>query len=187
MKRLLLSLLLLPAQGWAQDLLFGQTIHFGPGLPCRILDTRIPFSPPLNGLNTGALRDGEVRRYGTMCGAECLDDRTMRPIPLGARAIVVTVTAVGATAAGHLILYDSTLDDPLSTNYRGTPKISTVNFQRGSAVANTTVVRLGQDQGYNVGEPILPDLAIRARVSDGGSVHVILDVLAFFFDTTATP
>ncbi len=173
----------------AQDGVFGNKVHFIR--PCRILDTRIavPGTTMVNGREWvvaaegysghGAFRDKEVRRYLTMCGAVCYDDISRRPVPFHATGILVTVTAVGATGPGHLMLYDSTVDDPLSDNFRGTPLFSTVNFQKDAAVANTTVVELGQDQGYQVGDPINPDLAIRAVVAGGGTVHVVVDILAF--------
>jgi hypothetical protein len=186
---------LLAAPAFAQEGLFGSNIHWIT--PCRILDTRVAvpgttmndfvvhrtFEPP-DWPGVGVFHHAEVRRYLAMCGATCYEDTTRRPIRFHATGIVVTVIAVNATAPGHLVLYDSTLEDPWSSHYRPgwTPGFSTVNFQKGAAVANTTFVKLGQDQGYNVGEPILPDLAIRAFVSDGGTVHVVLDLVAVLYD-----
>ncbi len=160
-----------------------------PIKPCRILDTRITvpgvtmadrFTSSFTGI--GALHDSEVRRYWVMCSATCYDDVLRRPVDLYATAILVNVIAVNATGPGHLMLYDSTLDDPLSANYQGTPYFSTINFQSGSAIATTTVIKLGQDQGYNVGDLFLPDLAIRATVSGRGKVHLILDLIGVYFE-----
>ncbi len=179
MRRVMLFVLfviaLVSTSAFAQDGVFGSNLH--PIKPCRILDTRIevPGTTMRNGrewvvpvegfTGHGAFRDKELRRYLVTCGATCYDDVSRRPVPFHSTGIMVTVTVVGATSPGHLMIYDSTLDDPYSSNYRGTPIFSTINFQAGAAVANTTFVELGQDQGYNVGDLFLPDLAIRANIS----------------------
>ncbi len=190
-RALILGLWLAAASAPAQDGVFGNALHLIR--PCRILDTRITvpgvtmanrFVAAIGFSGVGALHDGEMRRYFVMCGATCYDDLSRRPVAFHATAILVTVTAVGATGPGHLTLYDSTLDDPSSTNYWGVPLVSTINFQPIAAIATTTVVQLGQDQGYNVGDVFLPDLAIRATVSGGGTVHLVLDVVGVYFAST---
>ncbi len=188
---MILGLWLAAASAPAQDGMFGNALHLIR--PCRILDTRITvpgvtmanrFRAAAGFTGVGALHDSEVRRYWVMCGAICYDDLGRRPVGLHATGILVTVTAVGATGPGHLTLYDSTLDDPSSTNYRGAPLVSMINFQPIAAVATTTVIELGQDQGYNIGDPFLPDLAIRATVSGGGMVHLVLDIIGVYFAST---
>ncbi len=190
-RALILGLWLAAASAPAQDGVFGNALHLIR--PCRILDTRITvqgvtmanrFVTAAGFTGVGALHDGELRRYFVMCGATCYDDLSRRPVGFHATAILVTVTAVGATGPGHMTLYDSTLDDPWSANYRGAPFVSTINFQAGAAVATTTVVELGQDQGYSVGDAFLPDLAIRATVSGGGTVHLVLDIVGVYFAST---
>lgn len=118
-------------------------------LPCRLVDTRGPAGARgAPALEAGAVRVFEV---GGACG-----------VPPEATAVAVTVTVVGATAVGHLSLFET--GGPL-------PSTSTVNFTAGQARANNAVVRL-------LGMP--PSLAVHAVLATPGTVDVIIDVTGYF-------
>jgi hypothetical protein len=82
-------------------------------------------------------------------------------IPETAKAVVLNVTATGATASGHLRLYSA--DDPL-------PVASSINFSAGKTRANNAIVPLGAGGA----------LAVFSGQSSGGAVDVILDVSGYF-------
>jgi len=111
--------------------------------PCRLFDSR-----------SGApLSAGSTRIIPTqgLCG-----------IPMSARALVVNVTAINSTAAGHLTLYSQ--NEPA-------PSTSTVSFLAGVTRANNAVANLS---AYSHSFEIQPGLP------PGGSVHVTVDVLGYF-------
>ena len=140
---------------------------------CRWLDTRIP------GCVTGAGRmcaqgpmvNGEMRNYLIQASALCpMGDTSARPIPLGAKVLIVNVTATEPTGTGNLLLFDATAPAPV---------VSSLNFQPGRTVANLVFVNLGQQMGLEPGTEIMPDLAIRAQLPQGGSVHVVVDFVGY--------
>jgi hypothetical protein len=136
-------------------------IYFDPALlppptdfytvtPCRLVDTRNPDSP------TGgpALAASSIRSFpvtGGVCG-----------IPSTASAVSVNLTAVGAAAPGHLILYPG---DAVNS-----PLVSNVNFTTGVTRANNAVVPLATD---GTG-------AIKVKNGSVGAVHFVLDVNGYF-------
>ena len=89
--------------------------------PCRMLDTR----------GTGQLVAGEVYPVDSQAGS-C-------GIPYGARALVVNITATGATGAGHLSALRPWGRVPANP---ATPT-SILNYVAGQTVANAATVRLG--------------------------------------------
>lgn len=137
--------------------------------PCRYVDTRIPgCTPGEQGCRTGPFHDGETREFLVQ-----LPDRE-RPIPFAARGLILTVTAVDPTADGHLLLYDAALSER--------PPTSSLNFQAGANTATTTFVQ--QEIPITRARR---GVAVYARVSDGGSVHVVLDVLGYLMPSHITP
>lgn len=101
-----------------------------PGLeplePARVLDTR-EGRPTTDGLHQG---DGRVHPGGV---AE-VQIAGRAGVPAGAEAVVMNVTAVAPTDAGHLTVY------PCGT----LPTASTVNYGAGEVVPNGAVVRLDE-------------------------------------------
>ena len=81
-------------------------------------------------------------------------------IPSTATAVSVNLTAIGAIALGHLILYRG---DAASA-----PLVSSLNFTPGVTRANNAVVLLAPDGTINVKN-------VSAR-----SVHLVLDVSGYF-------
>jgi hypothetical protein len=111
--------------------------------PCRILDTR--------GADGPALVAGEQRVF-TLAG-RC-------GVPASARSLVLTVTATGATASGHITLF---ADDTAR------PGTSAVNYVAGATRAGNAILRLSPWQG-----------ATAHNGQASGSVHLILDVAGYF-------
>jgi hypothetical protein len=118
--------------------------------PCRLVDTRNAA-----GATGGpALGAGSTRSFpvtGGACG-----------VPPTAKAVSVNLTAVGAAAPGHFILFPG---DAL-----GPPLMSNVNFVPGVTRANNAVVPLATDGTGTI------------NVTNGsaGAVHFVLDVNGYF-------
>ena len=147
--------------------------------PARVLDTRQPgcqaavtWPSPDVPCPGGALRDGETRHLQLQAtwlnGVELM--------PLGARGVLVTLTAVGGTGPGHLLLFNPYPASGPSER----PVASSLNFPPGQAVAAGVTSALGQWQFQTPSVPFAPDLALYARVSGGGEVHVVLDVVGYY-------
>lgn len=117
--------------------------------PCRVADTRDPDGPwggpRLSG--DGATRDFVV---GGRCG-----------VPSDARAVVLNVTVVDATAGGNLRLFAQGIAAPLA---------SVINFRAGQVRANNAVVRLSGSPGA---------LTVQTDVP-AGSTHAVVDVNGYF-------
>jgi hypothetical protein len=118
--------------------------------PCRVADTRNPAGP----LGGPALGAGATRAFA-LVGGPC-------PVPPTAVAVSVNVTAVGATAAGHLTLYPG--------DAAGPPLASTLNFPAGRTRANNATVLLSRDGTGTV----------KVRNGSTGAVHFVLDATGFF-------
>ncbi len=147
-----------------------EPLEFYPITPCRWIDTRVEDCVVGGGCYEGPFMDGETRKYLVQAAAVCpMTSRWDQPIPLGARVLIVTIAAVEPTNRGHLLAYDASLWDR--------PRASTLNFQPGQATSNLAFVALGQDLGP--GFPIGPDLAVYARVADGGWTHVVIDIVGY--------
>jgi hypothetical protein len=84
-------------------------------------------------------------------------------IPASAKAVAANVTIVTPTGTGNLILWPADLSMPLA---------STINFSTDQLRANNAIVRLATD---GVG-----DIAARATLSNGGTVHLLIDVSGYF-------
>ncbi|MES1244186.1 MAG: hypothetical protein ABUT39_21455 [Acidobacteriota bacterium] len=84
-------------------------------------------------------------------------------IPDTARALAVNITAIGATSGGNLRLHEGGVAPPGS---------SALNFAAGLTRANNAIVALtpGARRG----------LTVTPFVSDGGTVHVLIDVTGYF-------
>lgn len=110
--------------------------------PCRLVDTRVPPSTPLT-----------------------LGDRAFLPLgscelPATARALVLNVTVVGPSNAGHLTLY------PTESSL---PPTSTLNYSAGQIRANNAIVKLGPFGGFVV---------YCSQAS--GTVDLVIDVEGYF-------
>ena len=114
--------------------------------PCRVFDSRNAGLGGPTALASGTESAVLVAGY---CG-----------IPTTASAVSLNVTAVSASAGGHLRLYAS-----------GAPRpgASSINYAAGQTRANNAVLSLGANGALvvYVGQP-------------GGTVHVVLDVNGYF-------
>jgi hypothetical protein len=93
------------------------------------------------------------------------------PLPVGvptgeASALVVTVTGTAPTGPGWLQAHPADRGDVVGAT-------STVNVEPGGTVANTAIV------------PISGGMAVSGFVVDGGSVHVIVDVIGYITSEAA--
>ena len=82
-------------------------------------------------------------------------------VPASATAVAINVTAVGSTAYGHITGYPG--DAAL-------PATSTVNFLSGQTRANNAIIPLS----------VSGELAFRAVIDGGGTVHLVVDVAGYF-------
>lgn len=120
--------------------------------PCRAFDTR-------NGLGTcvGALRVGNTP-YGTNVTRSVLMAGP-NAVPDGAKALVLNVTAVGATQDGFVTVFPS----PLAV-----PGVSNINTVAGAGpTPNLVVVPVGTDRRVSF-------------FNRRGSTHLIADVLGYY-------
>jgi len=116
--------------------------------PCRVLDSRLTTGPW-----GGQPLVAQQERTATVVGGAC-------GIPATAKALSFNVTAIAATAVGHIRVYPA-----------GTPRptASSLNFAAGQTRANNGIVSLG----------VAGDLAFFSGQASG-SVHVVLDVSGYF-------
>jgi subtilisin family serine protease len=122
--------------------------RFVPVEPERLLDTRA---------GTGRLAPGEEL---------VLDVSRSAQLPgLGVRSVLVNVTAVGPSAAGHLTVFPADARLPVASN---------VNYVRGQTVPNLVLSGTAVEGG-----------AIRIR-SNAGSPHVLVDVVGYTTETTSS-
>jgi hypothetical protein len=129
--------------------------------PTRIADTRANSGYQGAG---GALSAGQILTVQTT-------GFNAAPVPFGATAVVVNVTAVGPTAAGYLTAYAS--GQPV-------PSTSTVDFVSGQTVANEATIAIGSTG----------DLVNYGKISIfnyTGTTNVVVDVEGYYTpDTTGT-
>lgn len=109
--------------------------------PHRLLDTR----------STSAVGPGEARPL-TVAGAGV--------VPAPGTAVVLNVTATGATAGTNIRVYPKTPGGAV-------PRASNVNVRAGRTLANTVVAQVGAD-----GQVLLRNAA--------GSVHLVVDLAGWF-------
>jgi hypothetical protein len=117
--------------------------------PCRVVDTRDPAGP-WGGPILGAFSTRTFPVTGT-CS-----------IPSTAVAVSVNLTAVGAAAAGNLVLYPGYSISP--------PLASSLNFAAGVTRANNAVVLLALNGAGT----------LEVKNSSAGAVHFVLDVNGYF-------
>jgi hypothetical protein len=111
--------------------------------PCRLFDSRMATGPLPAGVE-------KVIQAAGHCG-----------VPATARALVVNVTVVLATASGFLNLY------PAPAN---PPPTSVANFAAGQVRANNAVLQLSQDGG----------LVALFTMGGGGMADLIVDTSGYF-------
>ena len=116
---------------------------------CRLVDTRDPPGPG----GGPALGANATRTFGV--AGRCR-------LPVTARAVAVTVTAVNPGSAGDFRLY------PAGS---GTPLASALNFAPGRTRAGNAVIALGGGL-----------MAVQCDMPAGssGAVHLVLDVFGYF-------
>jgi hypothetical protein len=114
--------------------------------PCRVFDSR---DAGLGGPSPLAAGTDTPVVIGGACA-----------IPATAKAVSLNVTAVSATASGHLRLYASDMPRPTT---------SSINYTSGQTRANNAVVSLGADGA----------LIVYAN-QPSGTVHVVIDVNGYF-------
>ena len=161
MKRVLLPLVLLLALLGVQDLatpraaqaatVAGQS-QYVPLEPVRLLDTRAGSGAPAGRVGPGGTVDLRVAGVGR--------------VPATATAVVLNVTAVGATATSDVRVY------PTPAGVAAPPSVTNLHVGRGVIVANLVHVRVGAGG------------RVRLR-NAAGEVHLLAD-LAGYFSTTAT-
>ncbi|MEH0546445.1 protease pro-enzyme activation domain-containing protein [Streptomyces sp. B21-105] len=122
-----------------------------PKGPARVLDTRnaigVPGKTPVAGQGTVSLK---VAGVGGVPAT-------------GATAVVLNVTATGATSTGHLIAYPNGATRPTASN---------INWLTGQTRPNMVVLPIGADGKVNLYNAGL------------GTVHFIADVFGYFTPTT---
>ncbi len=141
----------------------------------RYLDTRVgpaqcqQFIPGTFYLATGPFHDGETREF-MIANCWWTDPTGVPMIPPTALGVILNITVTNPTERGHLVAYDA---------LAGKPGTSSLNFTKGRARNSMAIVALGQCVGQAVEIPFWPDLAIYARVADGGTVDVVVDVIGY--------
>ena len=122
---------------------------FFPLDPERLLDTR-------SGLGTG----GRIFKLG---GGQTLDLRVAgtRSVPRTAQAVVLNVTASGATVPSDVRVYPTRLGNP------GFPDVSNLNVRPGGPVPNLVIARVGDDG------------LVRLR-NNSGRVSLLADVFGYY-------
>jgi len=139
---------------------------FIPVQPCRIFDTRNTAA--------GRLTVGTPRAFEVAPGpftAQGGSSTTCSMPALDPEAVAITLTVVGGTATGNLRAWPY---------YYSAPNASVANWtaSSGPAIANTTIVRIHQCTICSA------ELYVQA---DGNSVHVVGDIVGYFWSPTQTP
>ncbi len=126
-------------------------LKYYPLDPCRAYDTRLASGP-----TGGSPIPYHVAQPFTLQG-QCA-------VPVGAKAAVLTVSALNPTVSGDLRVVPGT-PTPL-------PVISTLNFNAGEpAIANGVFMPL---------TAATPDLSVYADPGTSGALHVLIDVMGYF-------
>jgi hypothetical protein len=125
-------------------------VDFYTVTPCRVVDTRNAV-----GSTGGPILSGNSTRRFPVAGGPC-------KLPATATSVSVNLTAVGAAASGHLILFPG--------DWIGPPLVSHINFTPGATRANNAVVPLATD-GTGT---------IQVKNGSAGTVHFVLDVNGYF-------
>ena len=122
---------------------------FTPADPTRILDTREAVGTP----GTTPLGPGSVLDLAVSGGTS--------PVPAGASAVALTVTAVSATSITDVRVY------PTPAGATSPPLISNLNARPGPPVPNVVIVKVGSDG------------KVRLR-NQAGTVHLLADVAGWY-------
>ena len=117
--------------------------------PVRILDTRSKVGTD----RTTRVGAGEFVDLAVTGGSS--------PVPAGASAVALTVTAVNATTSTDVRAY------PTPTSDAPPPVVSNLNVRPGAGVPNVVIVKLGQDG------------KVRLR-NQSGAVHLLADVAGWY-------
>lgn len=128
-----------------------------PVAPQRLLDTRQRIGVPTT---TPVPAHGTVTFTAAGSGT---------PVPLGASAVVLNVTATGATASGYVTAYAA----DAGTADTGRPGVSTLNFAAGRTVPNLAVV------------PVTAAGHVTLYNGSAGTVQLLADVSGYY--TAGTP
>ncbi len=137
---LLLSTLVVPGAAQAAAPTAGQDT-FTAVDPVRLLDTREGLGAPRAKLGPGGTVDLVVRGLAS--------------VPASATAVILNVTATGATSGTDVRVYP--------TDAAAVPVVSNLNVARGGTVANLVTVKLGSDG------------AVRLR-NEAGTVDLVADL-----------
>jgi hypothetical protein len=137
-------------QGWFGDGSEADGSRLNPLAPARLADSRSGLGVPAGRVGAGATVSLDVTGVGGIPAT-------------GASAVVVNVTAVGATASTHLTLWASGGSKPATSN---------VNVAAGQVVANQAIVPVGADGRISI-------------ANAAGGTHVIVDVQGWFGDAGA--
>ncbi len=119
-----------------------------PLQPARLMDTR-----------GGGTIDGQGP-VGAFNGVNWLKLTTRGGTPLGAGAVVLNVTVINPTGAGHLTIWRVGTAEPIASN---------INFAPGQTVANQVLADVSTTATYVPGSIIM-------RIV-GGPAHVVVDVV----------
>jgi hypothetical protein len=133
-----------------------------PVVPCRLFDTRVAV---------GAFGDTEQRSYWTYPGGNLGPQGGNAAgcgIPGEVAAIAVNFTVVGSGGTGFGRAW---------AHGGAVPFASVMNYTPGAILPNTTVIPLNQTVGQQ-------EFSVRI---DGSPVHVIGDVVGYFWAPFATP
>ena len=128
---------------------------YNPVLPNRILDTRSG-----NGGHHGAVGPGQTINVQ-------IGGRSGSGVPAtGVSAVVLNVTATGATASSFLIVYPMGTSRPLASN---------LNFTAGQTVPNRVIVKVGTNAQTTTSGWV-------SIYNGAGAVNVVADVGGWFTD-----
>jgi hypothetical protein len=122
-----------------------------PVATTRLLDTRTGLGAPTHPVASGGIVTLQVTGAGS-------------PIPTGAAAIALNVTAVSPTAAGYVTVWAS----------GAAPLASNLNFTRGLTIANSVI------------SPIASDGTIRLLNGSTGTTQLLADVNGYYTAGTAS-
>ncbi|MEQ1699415.1 MAG: hypothetical protein ABMA25_04855 [Ilumatobacteraceae bacterium] len=132
---------------------FAPTSSLRAEVPARLADTR----------TTGATVDGRYAHIGRRNSGTTMELAVVgrAGVPADAAAVIVTVTATGATGNGFVTIYRCDT---------GRPATSTLNVAAGATTANSTIVALGGSGTI--------------CVFSAATTHVIVDVSGWFVATS---
>lgn len=144
--------------------------------PCRIVNTRKSAAGPVKADTFRNFKiSGTAQELASQGGrADCLNPKGAER-PVAVSAYILAVPADTSTGQGVLTAYPS--DQPPPPSGSG----STVNFDQGQTIGNTSIVTVcAQENGCPAGG----ELAILSRLTNE---HVLIDVQGYFYPPTLLP